>query len=171
MLAGLAIEDSVQWQAVEDVQRDEVLVIDARGDTDAASYGHILATRLQRRGVAGLVTDGCLRDSPRFATLNMPAYCRQPHATTSGVSHHSVDTNVPIGCAGVLVLPGDVVVGDAEGVVVIPAQIAEEVAHDSWDQERFEDYILEKVEAGSDLDGVYPPGAQIRAEYDEHARS
>jgi regulator of RNase E activity RraA len=82
-----------------------------------------------------------------------------------------VDTDVPIGCAGILVMPGDVVVGDAEGVVIIPAQIAEEVAHDSYDQERLEDYILEKVEAGSDLAGVYPPRAQLLAEYERHVRS
>jgi regulator of RNase E activity RraA len=167
MYAGLPTNETVQWLAVEQVTPGDVLVIDARGDTDAASYGHILATRLQRRGVAGLVTDGALRDSPRFAELDFPAYARQAHATTSGVIHHSVETNVPIGCAGVLVLPGDVLVGDAEGVVVVPAQVAESVAHDSYAQERLEDYILEKVEAGSELDGVYPPHTTLLAEYEQ----
>lgn len=157
MDAGLPIEQTVQWRSVEQVGAGEVLVIDARGDTRAASFGHILATRLHVRGVAGLVTDGALRDTPGFARLGMPVYARQPHATTSGVIHHSVETNVPIGCAGVLVLPGDVLVGDGEGVVVVPAQVAESVAHDAYDQERQEDDILSRVEAGSPLDGVYPP--------------
>jgi regulator of RNase E activity RraA len=165
MYAGLETDDTVQWQAVEQITPGDVLVIDARGDTRAASYGHILATRLHRRGVAGLVTDGALRDSPRFPELGLPAYSQAAHATTSGVIHHSVDTNVPIGCAGVLVLPGDVMVGDAEGVVVIPAAHAESVAHDAYEQELLEDYILEKVENGTPLAGVYPPYQALRDEY------
>ena len=171
MYAGLPSDETVQWYTVEEVGAGNVLVIDARGETGAASYGHIVATRLHRLGVAGLVTDGCLRDSPRFAGLDLPTYARQAHAATSFIVHHPVETNVPIGCAGVLVLPGDVVVGDAEGVVIIPAQVAEEVAHDAYSLERFEDYILEKVEAGSSLHGVYPPGERLLAEYERSANS
>ena len=169
MYAGLPTEETVQWLAVEEIGAGDVLVIDARGDTRAASYGQILATRLHRRGVAGLVTDGALRDSPRFGEIGMPAYARAAHATTSGVIHHSVDTNVPIGCGGVLVLPGDVIVGDAEGVMVVPAGVAESVANDAYEQERLEDYILEKVENGDALAGLYPPHDALREEYARHA--
>lgn len=156
---------NVQRLAVEAVGPEEVLVIDARGETRAASFGHILATRLHKRGAAGLVSDGALRDTPAFAGLELPVYARAAHATTSSVVHHPVDMNVPIGCGGVLVMPGDVVVGDAEGVVVIPAQAAEEVAHDAYEQELLEEFILDQVAAGASIKGVYPPDAKTRAKF------
>lgn len=147
---------NVQRLAVEAVGEDDVLVIDARGEIAAASLGHILATRIKARGGAGIVTDGALRDSPAFARLELPVYYRAAHATTSSVLHHPVDMNVPVGCGGVLVMPGDVVVGDAEGVVVIPAPLAEEVAHDAYEQEVKEEFILEKVEQGASIIDLYP---------------
>ena len=110
---------NVQRLAVEAVGPEDVLVIDARGEVNAASLGHILGTRITQRGAAGFVTDGALRDTPGFRSLELPTYIRAAHATTSFVAHHPVDMQVPIGCAGVAVTPGDVVVGDAEGVVVI----------------------------------------------------
>jgi regulator of RNase E activity RraA len=156
----------VQRLAVEAVGKDDVLVIDARGETRAASLGHILATRLQQLGAAGVVTDGAVRDSGGFRELDSPTYAKAAHATTSSVIHHPVDMNVPIGCAGVLVMPGDVLVGDAEGVVVIPSQMAETVAHDAFEQEVLEDWILRRVAAGSSIKGLYPPDDDTRAEYD-----
>jgi regulator of RNase E activity RraA len=158
-------ETNVQRLAVEAVGENDVLVIDARGDIRAASFGHILATRIMNRGAAGLVSDGGLRDTPAFRRLNLPSYVKVPHATTSSVIHHPVDMNVPVGCGGVLVMPGDVVVGDAEGVAIIPAQEAESVAHDAFDQERLEEFILEKVRAGASIKGVYPPDERTMAEY------
>lgn len=157
---------NVQRLAVESVEPLDVLVIDARGDIGAASFGHIIATRIQQRGAAGLVTDGALRDMPSFSHLDMPAYARAAHATTSSVRHHPVDMQVPIGCGGVLVMPGDVLVGDAEGVAVIPAAVAEEVAHGAYEQDRMEEYILGKVRQGASIRGVYPPDAATRAEYE-----
>jgi regulator of RNase E activity RraA len=157
---------NVQRLAVESVGPGDVLVVDARGDIRAASFGHILATRIRERGAAGFVTDGGLRDTPRFATLELPVYARVPHATTSSVIHHPVDMNVPIGCGGVLVMPGDVVVGDAEGVVVIPARLAEEVAHAAYEQELLEEFLLEKVGRGASISGVYPPDERTRAEFE-----
>lgn len=115
---------NVQRLAVEAVGPEDVLVIDARGDISAASLGHILGTRIAQRGAAGFVTDGALRDTPGFRDLELPTYIQAPHATTSFVAHHPVDMQVAIGCAGVAVTPGDVVVGDAEGVVIIPAHLA-----------------------------------------------
>lgn len=163
-------ETNVQRLAVEAVGEHDVLVIDSRGDTRAASFGHILATRIMIRRAAGLVSDGGLRDTPAFRELDLPCYVRAPHATTSSVIHHPVDMNVPIGCGGVLVMPGDVVVGDAEGVVVAPAQVSESVAHDAFEQERLEDFLLQKVSAGASIRGVYPPDERTRAEYEEWRR-
>jgi regulator of RNase E activity RraA len=156
---------NVQRIAVEAIGKDQVMVIDARGDIRAASFGHILGTRIKMRGAAGLVTDGALRDTPGFKELGLPTYIRAPHATMSFVIHHPLEMNVPIGCAGVLVLPGDVMVGDGEGVVAIPAQVAEEVAADAYEQERREEFFQMKVAQGASIQGVYPPNEQTLAEY------
>jgi regulator of RNase E activity RraA len=125
---------------------------------------------MKARGAAGIVTDGALRDTPGFKEIDLPAYIRAPHATTSFAIHHPIDLNVPIGCAGVLVMPGDIIVGDGEGVVAIPAQVAEEVAHDAYEQERLEEFIQSKVAAGASILGVYPPNERTKAEYDEWRR-
>lgn len=157
---------NVQRLAVEAIEAGQVLVIDARSDTRAASFGHIIATRIMKRGAAGLVTDGGMRDTPSFRKLDLPTYIRAPHATTSSTIHHPVDMNVPIGCGGVMVVPGDVVVGDAEGVVVIPAQVAESVARDAYEQDLLETFLQQKVEGGASIRGVYPPDDRTRAEYE-----
>lgn len=157
---------NLQRIAVETVPAGSVLVIDARGETGAASFGHIIATRMAMRGVAGLVTDGCLRDSTLFDTVHMPVYSRGVHATTSSVAHWPVDIQVPIGCANVLVVPGDVVVGDDEGVVVIPAAIVDEVAEGAEAQEDVEAFALERIRAGEPLADLYPLRPPRRGEYD-----
>ena len=161
---------NVQRLAVEAVGSEDVLVIDARSDVSAASFGHIIATRIARRGAAGLVTDGALRDTEGIARLALPTYYRAAHATTSAVAHHPVDMNVPIGCAGILVMPGDVLVGDADGVVVIPSAHAEAVAHASFEQEELEAFLTGKVAAGESIRGVYPPSEDVLREYEEHRR-
>ncbi|MBS1860344.1 MAG: ribonuclease activity regulator RraA [Actinobacteria bacterium] len=161
----------LQRIAVESVGAEDVLVIDARGQVGAASFGHIIATRIGRRGAAGLVTDGGLRDSPGFASLDLPAYYRAPHATTSSVLHHPVDLDVPIGCAEVYVAPGDIVVGDAEGVVVIPSALAAEVARDAAAQEEAETFALERVRAGEPIADLYPLADSRRAEFEAWARA
>ncbi|CAN5396700.1 ribonuclease activity regulator RraA [soil metagenome] len=156
---------NMQRVAVETISQDQVLVIDARGDVRGATLGNILATRLKARGAAGLVTDGALRDTPGFQTLDLPAYIQAPHAATSFTIHHPLEMNVPIGCAGVLIMPGDVIVGDGEGVVAIPAQVSESVAVDAYEQERLEEFIQAQVAAGASILGVYPPDEQTIAEY------
>ena len=161
---------NVQRLAVEAVGPEDVLIIDARGEVSAASLGHILGTRITQRGAAGFVTDGALRDTPGFRDLELPTYIRAAHATTSFVAHHPVDMQVPIGCAGVAVTPGDVVVGDAEGVVVIPAHLAEEVAHGGYEQEIREEFYQEKVAGGASIIGVYPPSDETLAEYEQWRR-
>lgn len=146
-----------QRRAVETCPAGAVLVIDSRKDARAASAGAILVTRLMVRGVAGVVTDGGFRDSPEIARLPWPAYHRRPSAPTNLTLHQALDIDVPIGCGDVAVWPGDIVVGDAEGVVVIPAAIADEIADEAVAMTAFEDFVTERVRAGASILGLYPP--------------
>ena len=157
---------NAQKQAIESISPGEVLVIDARGEPGAGTIGDILALRALRRGAAGIVTDGGLRDSPAVGALDIPTYYRAPHASVLGLLHHPLETNVPVACGGVLVMPGDVIVGDAEGVVVIPAQLAEEVARDAVEQELKEQFAFERVNAGESTRGLFPLSEERRAEYE-----
>ena len=145
-----------QRRAVEECPPGAVLVIDSRKDPRAASAGSILVTRLMKRGVAGIVTDGGFRDSPDIARLAIPAYHNRPAAPTNLTRHQAVDINVPIGCGDAPVFPGDVVVGDAEGVVVVPAHLAEEIADEAVEMTAFEDFVAEQVQAGRSILGLYP---------------
>jgi len=154
-----------QRRAVESVGPGQVLVMDCRRQTRAASLGNILATRLLRRGAAGVVTDGAIRDSPQFAELALPVFAAGASATTNLAQHHAVDMQVPIGCAEVSVYPGDILVGDAEGVVCVPRHLAAEVARAALEQERLEQFILEQVDQGAPLPGTYPPDEAMLARY------
>jgi regulator of RNase E activity RraA len=155
-----------QREAIEACPPGSVLVMDARRDASAATGGDILMTRLMVRGVAGVVTDGGLRDSPTIEKLPWPAYCGARSAPLNLVRHHAVESQVPIGCGGVAVYPGDVVVGDAEGVVVIPAKMADEVAKEAAAQTEFEDWVEMKVKEGRSIFGLYPPSPETRAEFE-----
>jgi regulator of RNase E activity RraA len=150
-----------QRKAVEDCPPGAVFVIDSRKDARAASAGGILVSRLMKRGVAGVVTDGGFRDSPDIAKLSMPAYHRQPSAPTNLTLHQAIDINVPIGCGDAPVFPGDVVVGDAEGVIVIPAHLADEIAAEATEMTAFEDFVQERVMAGQSILGLYPPTDEV----------
>jgi len=156
-----------QRKAVEAIPPGHVLVMDCRGDASVASAGSILVTRMMIRGAAGVVSDGGLRDSMEIAQLPFPTYCAGPSAPTNLIKHHAVDLNVPIGCGGVPVFPGDIVVGDGEGVVVIPANIAEDVAQEAADQDVFETFVTEKVKSGASIVGLYPPNEATQKEYAE----
>ena len=146
-----------QRKAVEECPPGAVFVIDSRKDARAASAGAILITRLMVRGVAGVVTDGGFRDSPEIAQLPFPAYHQRPSAPTNLTLHQALDINVPIGCGDVAVWPGDVVVGDGEGVVVIPANIADDVAAEAVEMTAFEDFVIAQVRQGRSILGLYPP--------------
>jgi regulator of RNase E activity RraA len=146
-----------QRKAVEECPPGAVMVIDSRKDARAASAGGILVSRLMKRGVAGVVTDGGFRDSPEIAQLDIPAYHNRPSAPTNLTHHQALDINVPIGCGDVPVWPGDVVVGDGEGVVVIPAHLADEVASEAVEMTAFEDFVQEEVLKGRSILGLYPP--------------
>jgi regulator of RNase E activity RraA len=155
-----------QRQAVEQCPVGAVLLMDSRKDARAASAGGILVSRLMKRGVAGVVTDGGFRDSPDIAKLGFPAYHQRPSAPTNLTLHQAIDINVPIGCGDVAVWPGDVVVGDAEGVIVIPADIADDIAAEATEMTVFEDFVQEKVLEGRSILGLYPPTEeQSRTEF------
>ena len=155
-----------QREAIEACPPGQVLVMDARRDATAATGGDILMTRLMVRGCAGIVTDGGLRDSQTIEKLPWPAYCGARSAPLNLVRHHAIDSQVPIGCGGVPVYPGDVMVGDQEGVVVIPAKIAEEVAKEGEAQTLFEDWVEAKVKEGRSIFGLYPPNTETKAEFE-----
>ncbi len=146
-----------QRKAVEECPAGAVFVIDSRKDARAASAGGILATRLMVRGCAGIVTDGGLRDSSEIGALEMPSYHARPSAPTNLTIHQAIDINVPIGCGDAPVFPGDIVVGDSDGVIIIPAGIAGEIADEAVEMTAFEDFVIEKVRAGQKTFGLYPP--------------
>lgn len=157
--------DHPQRRAIEETPPGQVLVMDARSEVRGATGGGILMTRLMMRGVAGVVTDGGLRDTVEIAELSMPVFIRQPVAPLNLVVHHAVDVNVPIGCAGVPVYPGDVILGDGDGVVSIPRAMAEDVAAEGWEMERKERFVTLKIRTGAPLFGTYPPNEKTSAEY------
>jgi regulator of RNase E activity RraA len=154
-----------QRVSVEDVDPGDVLVIDARGETGAGVLGDILITRMQQRGVAGIVTDGAFRDTPAIRTIDLPTYCRASAPYMSAILHHPVDINTPIACGNAAVMPGDVIVGDGEGVVVLPASMAGEIARDAYAKEQYEDWALKRIQQGSSILDVYPPNDATYAEY------
>lgn len=145
-----------QRKAVEECPAGAVLVIDSRKDARAASAGSILVARLLQRGVAGVVTDGGFRDSQEIAKLAIPAYHHRPASPTNLTVHQAIDINVPIGCGDAPVFPGDVIVGDAEGVVVLPAHLAAELADEAVEMTAFEDFVTEEVMKGRSILGLYP---------------
>lgn len=145
-----------QRKAVEECPPGAILVIDSRKDPRAASAGGILVTRLMKRGVAGIVTDGGFRDSAEIATLAIPAYHNRPSAPTNLTLHQAIDINVPIGCGDAPVFPGDVLVGDADGVIVLPAYLTDELAAEAVEMTVFEDFVTEEVRGGRSILGLYP---------------
>ncbi|WP_372096234.1 ribonuclease activity regulator RraA [Tistrella mobilis] len=149
-----------QRVAVETCPPGHVLVIDARKDARAASAGSILVTRLEMRGCAGIVTDGGFRDAEGIGRLDMPAYHARPSAPTNLTLHEAIEINGPIACGDVAVFPDDVLVGDADGVMVIPAHLADELAAECTAMESYEDFVLERVKDGAPIIGLYPATQQ-----------
>lgn len=144
-----------------------VFVIDSRKDARAASAGAILVSRLMKRGIAGIVTDGGFRDAAEIARLDIPAFHQRPSAPTNLTLHQAIDTNIPIACGDAPVFPGDVIVGDGDGVVVIPAHLADEIAAEAVEMTAYEDFATEKVLEGRPIWGIYP--ATDPAVKDEYA--
>ena len=162
---------SVQRVGIEQIGAGDVMVIDARGDTTGGIMGSILATRIHRRGAAGVVTDGAFRDSPFIAEIGFAVYARGMNARSIKVLHHPVGMQQPIACGGVSIYPGDIIVGDREGVVVVPRHLAVQVAEEAVVKEAQEDFILRKVQEGASIVGTYPPGEELLAEYEAWKKS
>jgi regulator of RNase E activity RraA len=147
-----------QRKAVEECPPGAVMVMDSRKDARAASAGAILVSRLMVRGVAGVVTDGGFRDSAEIAALDIPAYHHRPSAPTNLTLNQAIEINGPIGCGDAPVFPGDIVVGDADGVIIVPAEIADEIADEAVEMTAFEDFVTEQVQKnGRSILGLYPP--------------
>jgi regulator of RNase E activity RraA len=146
-----------QRLAVETCPEGSVLVIDSRNDARAASAGSILISRLMIRKAAGIITDGGFRDSAEIVSLDFPSYHQKPSAPTNLTLHQALDINVPIGCGGVAVFPGDIIVGDDDGVMVIPFNIIEEVIDECIEMTLFESFVIEKINEGHKIIGLYPP--------------
>jgi regulator of RNase E activity RraA/2-keto-4-pentenoate hydratase/2-oxohepta-3-ene-1,7-dioic acid hydratase in catechol pathway len=157
---------NAQKRAVEQVRPGEILVIEARGDLTAGTVGDILALRAQVRGAAGIVTDGAIRDSQALAAMDLPVYYGATHPAVLGRRHVPWEVNTTIACAGVTVTPGDIIVGDGDGVIVIPAHLAMEVARDAAEQELQEEFAVAMVAKGESVDGLYPLGKRWQAAYE-----
>lgn len=164
-MAAYASPEHVQRRAMEECPEGMVLVIDARGDARAAAAGDLLIGRLKARGAAGIVTDGGYRDLPGILKTGLPAYQRQTASPATPIVHHAADLNLPIGCAGVAVYPRDVIVGDGEGVVVIPAHMADDVAREAFDATMYEEFAEAEIAAGRSIFGLFPATEDSRAQY------
>jgi regulator of RNase E activity RraA len=164
-LSRLGDSDNPARRAIEDCPAQQVLVMDARGVAHCGTMGDILAMRLKVRGVAGVVTDGGVRDAAAVREVGLPVFCAGPAAPATPAAHIAADRQVPVACGGVAVFPGDVLVGDGDGVVVIPAPLADEVAVAAAEQEGIEGFIFELVRAGRAVIGTYPPTDAVRAQY------
>lgn len=145
-----------QRHAIETCPEGFVLVMDSRKNATAASAGDILITRLMMRGGAGVVTDGGFRDAMRIGELDIPAYHSRPSSPTNLTINEAIDINVPIGCGDAPVFPGDIVVGDDDSVIIIPAEMADDVAAEAYEMTAYEDFVVEQVRAGKTIIGLYP---------------
>jgi regulator of RNase E activity RraA len=152
--------------AIDQAGEGDVLVIDARGVLEAAVLGDVLAARVRACGAAGIVTDGCVRDLPGLEKLNFPVFAAGVNATLFGTKHVGIDVNVPIACGGVLVKPGDVVVGDEEGVIVVPAHLETKLAEMCAERDELDAFILTKIEQGQPVAKVFPPDEATKAEFE-----
>lgn len=154
-------------RVIEEIEPGHALVVDGRGDPRAGLLGDILALRLAKRGCAAVVCDGPVRDAAAVAEVEMPIFCLGGAAPVSLNFHFGADMQVPIGCGGAAVIPGDIVVGDGDGVTVIPKALAPEIARDAVEQEQLEQFIHERIRDGAPLFGTYPPNEQTLAEYEK----
>jgi regulator of RNase E activity RraA len=158
----------LQAKAFSDLSPDDVLVIDARGDVRASVFGDIMATYAMVRRAAAIVIDGCVSDQEAIATIDLPVFARGNAATSASLFLHFTEMGAPIGCDGVGVLQGDILVGDGNGVVLVPAAHAEEVATAAYEREQFEAFIVERIKAGAPLIGTYPADEATREAYRLH---
>ena len=160
---------NAQRRAAESAEPGDVLIIEARDVPDAGTVGDIYAMRAYSLGAQGIITDGALRDTAAIAALGKPVYHRSSHGSTWSRHHMPFSNDEPITCAGVYVEPGDVIVGDGEGAVVIPFALVEEVARDCVAQELVESFAIERVKAGESTIGLFPLAKDRQAEFEAWA--
>lgn len=165
LFAAHGLGHNAQKRMFDTVGVGEVIVIEARGERGAATLGDVLALRARVRGAAGVVTDGGVRDWDAVVATGLPVFSGGPHPAVLGRRHVPWDTDVAVACGGATVLPGDIVVGDADGVVVVPPHLAEEVADATIAQEEQDGWVAQQVAAGHPLDGLFPPNAEWQARY------
>ncbi|HEX2186887.1 MAG TPA: hypothetical protein VHN78_15425 [Chloroflexota bacterium] len=161
--AGMA---NPQREAIEHVEPGDVFVVDAMGSLEAGTMGDILASRIRKRGAAGIVADGCVRDSPYIKRMGLPVYTRGVHPAANTSALLPFEHNGPVQCGGVTVLPGDILLGDEEGIVVIPPRFAAEIATEGVEHESLEIFLRQKIDAGASIAEAYPPNEAVRAEYE-----
>ncbi len=159
-------ERTGQKQVVETVEPGDVVVMEARGVPDAGTIGDIFAMRVHALGGAGVITDGALRDTPAITAIDLPVYHQSSHGATYGRHHMPYSVDDSITCAGVFVQPGDILVGDAEGAVVIPHALVAEVAAAAVAQEEVEEFAIERVAAGESTDDLFPLAKERRPEFE-----
>jgi regulator of RNase E activity RraA len=162
---------NLQAQSVADIQRGQVLAVAMDGETRTAFMGDIMTTHLMVKGVAGVVLDGGVSDASAIATIPLPLFCTGNAATPVTSHRFVIDLCVPVGIAGVPVMPGDILMGDANGLVAIPAHVVDEVAAAAEEREQLEEFVVEKVRGGAPLAGTYPPDEKTLVEYDTWKRS
>lgn len=160
---------NAQKRAIDSVNEGEILVMEARGEKGTGTVGDILALRAQVRGAAAIITDGGVRDYSAVADLEMPTYFANPHPAVLGRRHIPWDTDITIACGGATVQPGDIIVADSDGILVIPPVIAGELVEDCIQQENEEAFILEMVKQGNSVDGLYPMNKEWQERYKEWA--
>jgi regulator of RNase E activity RraA len=156
-----------QRKTIDNIQAGGILVIDARGSLRSGTLGEILMARLKARGAAGMVTDGAIRDAAGIRGVGLPTFIGGIHASASNTIHFAADAHVPIQCGGITVVPGDVLVGDSDGVVVIPRKYAAKVADEAVHHDEIEVYLYQRISNGESLRGIYPPNEQTLAAYEE----
>jgi regulator of RNase E activity RraA len=159
-------EDSLHRRAIEECPPGAVLVMSTGGDTRVGCMGDMMALRLRVRGVAGVVTDGGFRDSPGIVTTGLPCFQRESSGPATPIALHPVEFNSPIGCAGVAVYPGDILVGDAEGVVCVPRHLADEVAEEAFAAVQYEEFVAAHLQRGRSIFGLFPATPDSKAEYE-----
>jgi regulator of RNase E activity RraA len=156
--------------AIEAMPEGCIAVVDAMGITDAGIFGDILCARMKKRGVTALVTDGAVRDLEGVLGTDLPVWCQGVAAPPSVAGLTFVNWQEPIGCGGVAVFPGDLVVVDTDGAVLIPEKLVAEVAAQAPEQERFEAWVMTEIDKGAALPGLYPPNAETKARYEATKR-
>ncbi|UWX96902.1 fumarylacetoacetate hydrolase family protein [Arthrobacter zhaoxinii] len=160
---------NAQKRAIDSVGEGEILVMEARGEKGTGTLGDILALRAKHNGAAAIITDGGVRDYSTVAGIDLPVYCANPHPAVLGRKHVPWDTDITIACGGATVQPGDIIVADDDGILVIPPALAEELVEACIKQEHQEEFIAEMVKAGHGVDGLYPMNAAWKEKYEAWA--